>query len=122
MNRYELAVPDLGSLILTHDPNGVVRGLKDWPADERPSPEIVPFFGFRIMVGLALVMLAVVVASLWLRARGELFESRWFLWLCTLAWPLGFVAVLAAGRRLKSAGSRGRSTVSCARPIRCRRR
>ena len=62
-NRYELAVPDLGSLILTHDPNGVVRGLKDWPADERPSPEIVPFFGFRIMVGLALVMLAVVVFS-----------------------------------------------------------
>lgn len=94
-NRYELAIPDLGSLILTHDPNGTVRGLKDWPADERPSPMIVPFFGFRIMVGIALVMLGVVVASLWLRSRGELFDARWFLWLCTLASPLGFVAVLA---------------------------
>src|SRR5712691_3311844 len=30
-NRYELSIPDLGSLILTHDPNGIVRGLKDWP-------------------------------------------------------------------------------------------
>ena len=72
-----------------------MRGLKDWPADERPSPVIVPFFGFRIMVGIALVMLGVVVASLWLRSRGELFDARWFLWLCTLASPLGFVAVLA---------------------------
>ena len=95
MNRYVLAIPDLGSLILTHDPNGTVRGLKDWPADQRPSPVIVPFFGFRIMVGIAVVMLGVVVASLWLRWRGELFDARWFLWCCTLASPLGFVAVLA---------------------------
>jgi len=50
-DRYVIAIPDLGSLILTHDPNGVVHGLKDWPANERPSPIVVPFFGFRIMVG-----------------------------------------------------------------------
>ena len=94
-DRYVVAIPDLGSLILTHDPNGVVHGLKDWPADQRPSPVIVPFFGFRIMVGIAVVMLGVVAASLWLRWRGELFDARWFLWCCTLASPLGFVAVLA---------------------------
>jgi cytochrome d ubiquinol oxidase subunit I len=94
-DRYVLAIPDLGSLILTHDPNGTVRGLKDWPADQRPSPVIVPFFGFRIMVGIAVVMLGVVLTSLWLRWRGELFDARWFLWGCTLASPLGFVAVLA---------------------------
>jgi cytochrome bd ubiquinol oxidase subunit I len=94
-NRYELAIPDLGSLILTHNPNGTVRGLKDWPRDERPSPIIVPFFGFRIMVGIAVIMLAVVVASLWLRWRGELFHTNWFLWCCTLASPLGFIAVTA---------------------------
>ncbi len=94
-NRYELAIPDLGSLILTHNPNGIVRGLKDWPRDERPSPMIVPFFGFRIMVGIAFIMVAVVVASLWLRWRGELFDTNWFLWCCTLASPLGFIAVTA---------------------------
>ena len=94
-NRYELAIPDLGSLILTHNPNGIVRGLKDWPRDERPSPMIVPFFGFRIMVGIAFIMVAVVVASLWLRWRGELFDATWFLRLCTLASPLGFIAVTA---------------------------
>ena len=94
-DRYTIAIPDLGSLILTHDPNGVVHGLKDWPANERPSPIIVPFFGFRIMVGIAVIMLALVVASLWQRWRGELFDAPWFLWCCTLASPLGFVAVLA---------------------------
>jgi cytochrome d ubiquinol oxidase subunit I len=41
-NRHEIAVPDLGGLILTHDLNGTVRGLEDWPADER-SPVAIPF-------------------------------------------------------------------------------
>jgi cytochrome d ubiquinol oxidase subunit I len=94
-DRYAVAIPELGSLILTHTLHGSVRGLKDFPADQRPSPVIVPFFGFRIMVGIALLMLAVVVASLWLRWRGELFHTDWFLWVCTLASPLGFIAVTA---------------------------
>jgi cytochrome bd ubiquinol oxidase subunit I len=94
-NRDELAIPDLGSLILTHNPDGVVHGLKDWPADERPSPVAIPFFGFRIMVGIAVLMLAMVVASLWLRWRSELFDAGWFLRWCTLASPLGFIAVTA---------------------------
>ena len=93
-NRYEIAVPDLGSLILTHDPNGVVRGLKDWPADQRP-PVAIPFFAFRVMVGLGIVMLATVIAGLWLRVRGRLFEAGWFLNLCMLVSPIGFLAVLA---------------------------
>jgi cytochrome d ubiquinol oxidase subunit I len=95
MDRDVIAIPDLGSLILTHDLNGVVHGLKDFPADQRPSPIIVPFFGFRIMVGIGVIMLAMVVTSLWLRWRGELFHADWFLRCCTLASPLGFIAVTA---------------------------
>ncbi len=68
-NRYALDVPDLGSLILTHDRNGTVRGLEDWPRSEWP-PVALPFFTFRIMVGIAVLMLILVVASWWLRARG----------------------------------------------------
>jgi cytochrome bd ubiquinol oxidase subunit I len=93
-NRYAIDVPDLGSLILTHDPNGTVRALKDWPADQRP-PVVIPFFAFRIMVGIGLLMLALVAVSWWLRSRGNLFEARWFLLACELASPLGFLAVLA---------------------------
>lgn len=93
-NRYVVSIPVLGSLILTHDPNGTVRGLKDWPAANRP-PVAIPFFGFRIMVGIGLVMFALIIASWWLRTRGRLFDARWFLWSCVLASPLGFLAVLA---------------------------
>jgi cytochrome d ubiquinol oxidase subunit I len=93
-NRYAISVPLLGSLILTHDLNGTVRGLREWPAADRP-PVAIPFFGFRIMVGIGLLMLALIIASWWLRRQGRLFSERWFLWLCVLASPLGFLAVLA---------------------------
>ena len=53
--RYAVEVPKLGSLILTHDWNGEVKGLKAWPADERPNAPIV-FWSFRIMVGIGVLM------------------------------------------------------------------
>jgi cytochrome d ubiquinol oxidase subunit I len=47
------------------------------------------------MVGIGVLMLALIVASWWLRVRGRLFDAGWFLWSCVLASPLGFLAVLA---------------------------
>ncbi|MBO7846670.1 cytochrome ubiquinol oxidase subunit I [Burkholderia pseudomallei] len=93
-NRFELAIPTLGSLYLTHDPNGLVRGLKDWPRDERP-PVAVVFFAFRLMVGLGLVMLAIVIRGLTLWRGGRLYVRRGWLATCRAATPIGFVAVLA---------------------------
>jgi len=93
-NRWELGIPLLGSLILTHDVNGTVRGLKDWPPEDRP-PVAIPFFSFRLMVGIGLVMLVITVAGLVLWRRGRLASARRFQRLCMLAAPLGFVAVIA---------------------------
>jgi cytochrome d ubiquinol oxidase subunit I len=94
-NHFEISVPVLGSLILTHDPNGTIKGLKDFPKDQRP-PVAIPFFAFRIMVGLGLVMLAIVVASWFLRGRGgRLYHQDWYLRVCQYATPIGFFAVLA---------------------------
>ena len=93
-NRYSIEIPVLGSLILAHDPNAVIKGLKDWPPRDRP-PVAIPFFAFRIMVGIGTIMLGLVVASWWLRFKGRLFETRWLLQGCQLMAPLGFVAVLA---------------------------
>jgi cytochrome d ubiquinol oxidase subunit I len=93
-NRFAISVPMLGSLILAHDRNGTVRGLKEWPAADRP-PVVVPFFGFRIMVGIGVLMLALIVASWWLRRQERLFDENWFLWCCVFMSPLGFLAVLA---------------------------
>jgi cytochrome d ubiquinol oxidase subunit I len=93
-NRYEIAIPVLGSLILTHSLTGEIKGLKDFPADQRP-PVAPVFFAFRIMVGIGFVMLGVVALGWWLLLRGRLFQSGWFLRLCQWVAPLGFVAVLA---------------------------
>jgi cytochrome d ubiquinol oxidase subunit I len=93
-NRFALDVPYLGSLILTHSFNGEIRGLKEWAPEDRP-PVIFPFFAFRIMVGIGLLMLAVVAVSWWLRIRDRLYDSPWFLRVCLCMAPLGFVAVLA---------------------------
>jgi cytochrome d ubiquinol oxidase subunit I len=93
-NRYTVEIPKLGSLILTHSLDGTVKGLKDFPADQRP-PVALPFFSFRLMVGIGLLMLALVASSWWLRWRGRLFDSPAFFRACMLMGPMGFIAVLA---------------------------
>ena len=92
-NDFEIAIPKLGSIILVHDPNGVIRGLKEWPRDVRP-PVLIPFFAFRIMVAIGFAMLLVGLIGLWLRWRKRLYDRRWFLWVCMAMTPSGFIAVL----------------------------
>jgi cytochrome d ubiquinol oxidase subunit I len=93
-NRYALEIPDAGSILLTHKRDGAIKGLKSFPRDEWP-PVIFPFFAFRIMVGIGLIMLALVITAWILKASGRLLQARGFLRLCQFASPLGFVAVLA---------------------------
>lgn len=94
MNHFDLAIPKLASWYLTHDANGEVKGLKEWPRQDRP-PVAVVYFAFRIMVGIGLAMLVIVLAGLVLWRRGCLFDTRWYLRACQLAGASGFVAVLA---------------------------
>ncbi len=94
VNHAVVEIPLLGSLILTHDLNGIVPGLKEFPVDQRP-PVAIPFFAFRIMVGLGFIMLGLIAMSLWLRFRQRLYDTQWFLRLCQYTAPVGFFAVLA---------------------------
>jgi cytochrome d ubiquinol oxidase subunit I len=92
--RNAIEIPDLGSLILTHSWNGAIKGLKEWPADQRP-PVGVPFFALRIMVGIGVVMLLVVIVGQVLQLRGRLWDAVWYQRLCQAVAPLGFIAVIA---------------------------
>ena len=61
VNHYEIAIPKLASLYLTHDLNGEVKGLNEF---EGKHPPVAPvFWAFRIMVGMGMLMLAVSWAS-----------------------------------------------------------
>ncbi|MCG8597386.1 MAG: cytochrome ubiquinol oxidase subunit I [Kiloniellales bacterium] len=91
-NRFELGIPKGASLILKHDPAGVVPGLNDF---EGLHPPVAPvFFGFRIMVGIGLLMLAASWLGVWqFWRRGDL--SPWLargLFAMTFS---GWVATLA---------------------------
>ncbi len=91
---YEIAVPHLSALILTHDWNGALQGLDAWPRADWPHVGIV-FWAFRVMVGLGVAMVAAGGASLYLRVRGRLFAARWLQRVMLGLGPAGLIALLA---------------------------
>ena len=94
VTRHAVEIPKLGSLILTHDWDGEIQGLKAWPPDRRPPAEIV-FWSFRIMVGLGFAMVGVGLWSALARVRGRLFQARWLHRAAVVMAPSGFAAILA---------------------------
>ncbi len=68
-NHFEIGVPKMAALILKHDANAEIRGLNDFPNAHPPVKPV--FYGFRIMVGTGMLMLAFSWYGLWLyRRRG----------------------------------------------------
>ncbi len=91
---YAIEIPKLSSLILTHDINGEVRGLKEWPTEDRP-PVAWVFWSFRIMVGIGVLMTLTGIFAAILYFRKHLFDTPWFQYWCMALTPLGFISVLA---------------------------
>jgi cytochrome bd ubiquinol oxidase subunit I len=94
INHAVVEIPLLGSIILTHHLNGKVPGLKQWPASDR-APVAIPFFAFRLMVGLGFIMLGFILVGLCLSLKHRLFDAHWFLSACQYSAPIGFLTVLA---------------------------
>jgi cytochrome bd ubiquinol oxidase subunit I len=90
---YEIAMPYLGSLILTHSLDGEVLGLKHWPRADQPYSPLI-FFTFRIMVGLGFLMAGIGLISLWLRRGGRLYRARWLQRTMVAMAPAGFIALV----------------------------
>lgn len=92
--KYSLEIPKLASLILTHDLNGEVKGLKEWPKEDRPPVAIV-FWSFRIMVMIGMLMIGIGIISAIQYFRGKLFNTRWLQGCWMLMMPSGFIALLS---------------------------
>jgi cytochrome bd ubiquinol oxidase subunit I len=93
-NHFEIAIPNLASFIITHQMDGLFKGLKDFAPHDRPPIKPV-FFAFRVMVGLGMLMIAGGLLGAFLWWRGKLFDTRWYLTAVSYAWPTGFLAILA---------------------------
>ena len=93
-NHFEVAIPSLASLILTHEWDGEVPGLNEVAVEEQP-PVAVVFWSFRVMVGLGMLMILFGLAGLVLRAGGRYWRTPWFLQGLRFMSLTPFVAVLA---------------------------
>ena len=91
-NRFALEIPKLASLILTHDLNGELKGINEFPGAHPPVAPV--FYSFRVMVGIGVLMLAVAWwCSLRLYRKGELSSLQYKVligmsfsgWIATLA-------------------------------------
>jgi cytochrome d ubiquinol oxidase subunit I len=89
---FAIRVPKLASLILAHDPNATLKGLDEFP-DAHP-PVLPVFWGFRIMVGMGLLMLAVAWSSAFTLWRRQAL-ARWQLRVLAGMSFAGWVATIA---------------------------
>ena len=84
-NRFEIGIPNLASLILTHSTDGVIQQPPVW----------IVFWAFRVMVGIGLLMIATALIGLLLRRKGKFHQHTGFLKTLVYMIPMPFVAVLA---------------------------
>ncbi|ALV07736.1 cytochrome ubiquinol oxidase subunit I [Roseateles depolymerans] len=93
-NRFEIGIPRLASLILTHDIDGEIRGLNEFQGAHPPVKPL--FYGFRVMVGAGMLMLVAAWAGLWaLRRSGWQSLPRPWLWVLSGMSFSGWVATVA---------------------------
>ncbi len=91
-NDFAIEIPKLGSLILTHDIDGELKGIEDFAPD---TPPVLPvFFAFRVMVGVGVLMLLFAWTGVWMTRRGAL-PPRWMLWGYAAFTFSGWIATVA---------------------------
>ncbi|WP_428422956.1 cytochrome ubiquinol oxidase subunit I [Methylibium sp.] len=95
-NHFEIAIPKMASLILTHDADGEIKGLNDFPDAQPPAAPL--FYAFRVMVGMGVLMLLVSWAGWWMARRAGWAParlSRGLLWVLAGMSFSGWVATVA---------------------------
>ena len=91
-NYWSIAIPHFASVINTHQWNGTLIGLDTVAKEDRPFVAL-PFFSFRIMVGLAGIMFVIILWGAYLALRKHLYDSVWYLRACLVSAPIGFIAL-----------------------------
>jgi cytochrome d ubiquinol oxidase subunit I len=89
-NHYAVEIPKALSIILKHDPDGVVRGLEEFGDDHPPVAPV--FWSFRIMVAVGVLMLALSWIGLFVLRKAT---PRWLLWAFAAFTFSGWIATLA---------------------------
>jgi cytochrome d ubiquinol oxidase subunit I len=96
-NSFQITIPNVLSLLATHSITGKVTGLKDFPPPDRP-PIVLPFYAFRIMVGLGFYFFALMVVTVWVWWKHGLTDTSivkysWLFRIWVWSIPLGYAAM-----------------------------
>ncbi|HEY9593018.1 MAG TPA: cytochrome ubiquinol oxidase subunit I [Spirochaetia bacterium] len=86
-----LPIPGGLSLLAYHNAGAEVKGLNDFPPEDRPSV-MTSFISFRLMVGLGFLFVLLALIAVWLSWRKKLESNRWFLWIMSVAIVLPYLA------------------------------
>jgi cytochrome d ubiquinol oxidase subunit I len=75
-----IAIPDMLTMLVYREFNGVVTGLNDILPADRP-PVSASFLFFHGMVGIGFTTFAIAVLGCFYLWRGTIAKKRWFLWI-----------------------------------------
>jgi cytochrome d ubiquinol oxidase subunit I len=90
--KYAIRLPNMLSFLSFNDFNAEVKGLNEFPEDERPPVWIHYMFDIMVTIGIY----TVVVSFLYLifdKFKGFSPHSKWLLWSIVLGGPLSLVAI-----------------------------
>jgi cytochrome bd ubiquinol oxidase subunit I len=85
-----ISIPGILSFLGYHDFDAEVKGLKDFPADERP-PVLLSLISFRLMVGLGMLFPILTIYG-WLK-RKNLVDQPLYLKVMLFSIPLPYIAI-----------------------------
>ncbi len=87
-----VVIPNMLSFLTYRRWKAEVKGLDAFPPGQWPDNIPLLYFSYHIMVGLGTVFIAIMVVSVFLLWRGQLYHSRWMLWILLLSLPFPYIA------------------------------
>jgi cytochrome d ubiquinol oxidase subunit I len=87
-----IVVNDALSFLIYGTTKAEVKGLDQFPQDQRPTALPLLFYAYHIMAGLGTWFVLLMIVSAFLLWRKRLFTARWALWALLLSFPLPYIA------------------------------
>jgi len=87
-----LTIPGALSFLTYHSWAAKIYGLDHFPREDWPGNIDLLYFSYHIMVGLGTMFIAIFLLAAWKLFRGDLFHSKFMLWILMLSLPFPFIA------------------------------
>lgn len=90
-NYFYIGIPKLLSFLIGGSSQYEVKGLKEFPKEERP-PVFLPFYSYHIMIFLGTYFILISIISILLLLNGKIYVSKLFQKIILFSIPLPYLA------------------------------